>query len=138
MNVGSATLVMLFAVLCLTIFAVLSMVTAGNAWTLAEKSADAVTTYYEADTIAVELFDEIAASYQGTFVLPTEYIGEIIRIDGEEWANYWVPIDDNQQLWVQVYYEDGALQVSRWQVEAIGVWEADQTLDIWNGDEYLW
>lgn len=133
MNVGSATLVMLFSVLCLTIFAVLSVVTAGNAWTLAEKSADAVTTYYEADCLAVELLDEITASYQGTFVVPSGCTGDITEVDGEKRLNYWVSIDENQWLWVQVYDQDGTPQVARWEVQLSGDWESDQSLNVWGG-----
>lgn len=133
MNVGSATLVMLFSVLCLTIFAVLSVVTAGNAWTLAEKSSDAVTAYYVADLQAIEIYDEITANYEGAFTLPTTCVGGIIQIDGEERLNYWIAIDDNQQLWVQLYDQDGTPQVARWEVQANGTWEADQSIQVWGG-----
>ena len=44
-NVGSASIVMIFAVLCLTVFSTLSFVTANHERKLAEKSALAVQHY---------------------------------------------------------------------------------------------
>lgn len=133
MNIGSATLVMLFSVLCLTIFAVLSVVTAGNAWTMSEKGAEAVTAYYQADTTAVEILDQICTQYDGNFSLPQSCPSQIELVDGQERLNYWVSIDENQTLWVELAYREGAIQVLHWEVEASGTWEADQTLEIWGG-----
>ncbi len=136
-HVGSATLVMLFSVLCLTIFAVLSVVTAGNAWTLAEKSADSVTNYYTADGEAVQIYQQILADYDGTLAppdsLPTDVTALVETVEGEERLSYWVPIDDNQMLWVQLSHTENVLQIVRWQVEAVGTWDADQTLNVWGG-----
>ncbi len=141
-HVGSATLVMLFSVLCLTIFAVLSVVTAGNAWTLAEKSADATTNYYAADSQAIQIYNQIAADFNGDFdqhfSFPAEfnYIShEISQIEGVNYLNYWIAIDENQQLWVQLSLSQTGqtLQILHWQVEATGTWNADQTLNLWDG-----
>ena len=44
-QIGSASIVMIFAVLCLTIFAALAFETAGYEQRLAEKSASAVEAY---------------------------------------------------------------------------------------------
>lgn len=132
-HVGSATLVMIFSVLCLTIFAVLSVVTAGNAWTLAEKSADSVTAYYEADTKAIAIYDDLTANYDGTFTLPTDCTAQVEWVDGTERLNYWVPMDDNQVIWVQLYPVGDTLVIARWEVEYQGDWNADQTLNLWGG-----
>ncbi len=132
-HVGSATLVMIFSVLCLTIFAVLSVVTAGNAWTLAEKSADSVTAYYEADTKAIAIYDDLTANYDGTFTLPTDCTAQVELVDGTERLNYWVSIDDNQVIWVQLYPVGDTLAIARWEVEYQGDWNADQTLNLWGG-----
>lgn len=48
-HVGSASIVMIFAVLCLTVFSTLSFVTANHERKLAEKSTLAVQQYYAAD-----------------------------------------------------------------------------------------
>ncbi len=61
-HVGSATLVMVFAIICLTIFAVLSVITANNGKKLAEKAADSVTNYYAADGEAVALLEAVPSA----------------------------------------------------------------------------
>ena len=58
-NVGSASIVMIFAVLCLTVFSTLSFVTANHERKLAEKSALAVQHYYEADWQCEERYQQI-------------------------------------------------------------------------------
>ena len=47
--VGISSLLVMFAVLCLTIFALLSVSTVSADVTLGERSRDAVTNYYQAD-----------------------------------------------------------------------------------------
>ncbi len=133
MNVGSATLVMLFSVICLTIFAVLSVVTAGNALTLAEKSADAVTDYYQAECLAIEILNDMSADYNGTYVLPTTCTAQLDESESGTRLSYWVPIDDSQELWVQVYDQNGTLAVSHWEVQYCGAWVTDQSLNVWGG-----
>jgi len=51
-SAGSATLVMIFCVLCLTIFASLTLIGAKNEMSLAKKFASSVSEYYAADTKA--------------------------------------------------------------------------------------
>ena len=58
-QIGSASIVMIFAVLCLTIFAVLSFQTASHEQRLAQKTADAARAYYRADSIAEETYGRI-------------------------------------------------------------------------------
>lgn len=53
-NIGSTSLVMIFAVLCLTVFATMSYLTAVREANLAKKYAQHTTAYYAADSRAVE------------------------------------------------------------------------------------
>ena len=63
-HVGSASIVMIFAVLCLTVFASLSLVTANYERKLAEKSAAAVQQYYAADWQCEAIYEQIYDSLQ--------------------------------------------------------------------------
>lgn len=132
-NIGSASLVMVFSVLCLTIFAVLSVVTARNAWSLAEKSAAAVTAYYEADSIAVQVLDEITANYHGGLDVPEGHSGQLEFIDGQVYLSYYIPIDDRQDLWVQLLDAGDHIQVVHWTVQESVDWETDDQLVVWEG-----
>ena len=53
-NIGTSSLILIFIVLCLTIFGLLSLSSAGSDWKLARKNAEAVRGYYKADGQAVE------------------------------------------------------------------------------------
>ncbi len=133
MNIGSASLVMVFSVLCLTIFAVLSVVTARNEWRLAEKSAQAVTDYYTADSLAAEILDEISRDENGQLSLPSSREGTLESVNGTDYLNYFVSIDEYQRLWVQVYDDQGVIKIARWEVEEQGLWNADQSINVWGG-----
>lgn len=134
-HLGSATLVMLFSVICLTIFAVLAVVTANNSWTLAEKSADAVTNYYAADSIAIEICNQITTTYQAEnqLIAPEGYDCQLEELANETRLSYWVAIDDNQSLWVELVASQGTIQIAHWQVAYTGTWSADQTITVWGG-----
>lgn len=59
LSVGTSSILMIFVVLCLTTFGVLSFVTANSDYKLSRKNADAVTAYYQADSKADELLKTI-------------------------------------------------------------------------------
>lgn len=59
LSVGTSSILMIFVVLCLTTFGVLSYVTANADYKLSQKNADAVTAYYQADSKANELLKTI-------------------------------------------------------------------------------
>lgn len=54
MNVGSASLVLIFTILCLMLFATLTLISAKNELNLTKKYAQSVTLYYAADSRAQE------------------------------------------------------------------------------------
>jgi hypothetical protein len=124
MNVGSATLVMVFSVLCLTIFAMITLMTAHNDLTAAQKNADAVRAYYEADAEAAAILAEIRT---GTVPDTVE------REQGGALA-YSVEIDGNQRLVVRLAEKDGKYAVEKWAVEYTGEWETDDTIEVWDGE----
>lgn len=59
LSIGTSSILMIFVVLCLTTFGVLSYVTANADYKLSQKNADAVTAYYKADTKLNELLKMI-------------------------------------------------------------------------------
>ena len=124
MNVGSATLVMVFSVLCLTIFATITLMTAHNDLIAAQKNADAVHAYYEADAEATAILAEIRA---GTMPDTVE------REKGGALA-YNVEIDGNQRLAIRLAEKDGKYAVEKWAVEYTGEWKADDTIEVWDGE----
>lgn len=132
-SIGSATLVMLFATVCLTIFAVMTLVTANHEWKLAQKSADAVTAYYEADAKATEIFQQLHTAC--CLLLDGVELDGVTLSETDGVLSYAVPVDDMQNLQVElVWQEAGGWEICSWRVVQTGQWEADETLDVWSGE----
>ena len=118
---GASALLVVFSVLCLTVFAMLSLTTARAERRLSDASAAAVTAYYAADLEAEEIFARLRAGEQGENVA---HVGGIY--------SYSCPISENQTLEVELEETAGAWKVLRWQVEASPP-QTEQVLPVWNG-----
>lgn len=125
-SVGGSSILTIFAVLCFIIFALLSLSTAKADHVLAKKSVDAVSAYYQADTHAEELLAQIRRGE----------IPEEVRQDGDHYY-YACPVDENQQLSVEVECRDNEYRIIKWRKEYIGEWEPDDTIDVWDGMEEM-
>lgn len=62
LNMGSASIIMIFAILCLTVFSALSLVTSVSEKKTAQRFADETAAYYEADSEAVKIKNSIQAA----------------------------------------------------------------------------
>jgi hypothetical protein len=131
LNIGSASIIMLFSVLCLTVLASLSMLSANSQWRLANRSAAAVSAYYAADTQAARIYNSISTGGAGADV--NRYEDE----NGDTYASYEVPIDDNQTLAVIVRLsgaDGGPPAILQWKAVDSGNWNPDTALDVWDGN----
>lgn len=136
-NVGSASIVMIFAVLCLTVFSTLSFVTANHERKLAEKSALAVQQYYEADWQCEELYQQIIQCLQsgGGIEQLEALVVQVEEADGVQYVNYAADIDAEQQLQVCLaIWPDGSVQTKQWKVVATREWEYDDGIAVWDGE----
>ena len=125
--VGGSSLLVIFAVLCLTVFALLGLSTVRADGRLSDASAKAVSAYYEADCQAEAILARLRAGE-----LP-EGVEESITPEGRTCA-YTCPISDTQTLAVEVRLEGTSYTVLRWQAVSTAEWAADETLDLWDGD----
>lgn len=136
-HVGSASIVMIFAVLCLTVFSTLSFVTANHERKLAEKSALAVQQYYAADWQCEEIYQQIVQCLQtGGGIEPLEPLGvQIEQADGVQYLTYAADIDAEQQLQVRLaVWPDGCVQTKQWKVVAAREWEYKDEIAVWDGE----
>lgn len=53
LNIGSASIIMVFTVLCLTVFSVLAFVSAASEYKTAQRFAESTKSYYEAEANAL-------------------------------------------------------------------------------------
>ena len=121
-TVGISSLLVIFAVLCLTVFALLSLSTVEADRRLAETAAASVQAYYEADCRA-----RISSARQRSGQRP-----EGVSCEGNEYW-YTCPISDTQSLQVRVRLEGTEWTVLQWQAVSTVEWEADLGLDLWDG-----
>lgn len=135
---GGASLLVIFAVLALTIFALLSLSTVRADGRLSEASAQAVRDYYAADCKAQAY---LAWLRTGEGALDTEVINTGMAIidyadRSETLCSYTLPISDTQELQVEVRINGTEYKILRWQAVPIGEWETDDGMDLWDVELY--
>lgn len=140
-NIGSASIIMVFSVLCLTVFAVLTLITANSEYELAVRASDGVKNYYAADVLASKklaaLKEAIAGSngsvdpiFKGAAEL------DIKAVDTSEGIVFYYSekVDENQDLVVQLTYAGGELKIMQWKLVNNREWNLDDTIKFWDGE----
>lgn len=145
LGVGYVSVMIIFAVICLTIFAVLSFRAASSGDAFNERSGEYLKQYYAADAQAKETLaqlNEIAYGaaksefFEDSFELSAgEIEGVSLRksMRGYE-AGFSVKINDRQELAVMTeFYTDGGYKIIRWQSVDISVETSGSHLNVWDG-----
>ena len=122
--VGASSLLVIFAVLCLTVFALLSISTVRADGRLAEKTRAAVTGYYEADCRAEEILSRLRSGE----------IPEGVSCENGVFT-YDCPISQTQTLAVQVKIEGTTYEILRWRAVSAAAWQADDRIPVWTGQK---
>lgn len=121
--VGLSSLLVIFAVLCLTVFTLLSISTVSAHKRLAQSSRQTITGYYQADSQAEEILAR----------LRNGEMPQGVTREGNQYT-YSCPISDTQTLAVCVEVEGQGYQILRWQAISTENWEAEDRLPVWNGE----
>jgi len=135
-GVGSASIVLVFAVLCLTVFSLITLVVAGNDKSLVDTEAQLITSYYEADTLAEYIIADIAAAGD----IPASVRGIDIEAD-REWdtgamvASFVCPISEQKELFVRVSFLQDSYDIQVWRMLDIGEWVVDNSINVWQGPD---
>ncbi|MCL1808347.1 MAG: hypothetical protein FWG42_01100 [Clostridiales bacterium] len=134
-GVGTVSLITIFAVLCLTVFAMLTLSASNAEKLLADKTASFVKGYYEADYLAAVVQANIVDS--GEF--PESVYGVDVSYEKEgaaTVASYSCRVSDAQDLRVKLKLDAGQAAVLEWKtVYALG-WEADDAITVWDGESF--
>ena len=120
--VGGSSLLVIFAVLCLTIFALLSLSTVQADGRLTAISANATKAYYAADALAEEILAELRS---GTVPDGVEQEGSVYR--------YVCEVSETQLLQVKVRVDADGYEILQWQTMSSAEWEPDDSLKVWDG-----
>lgn len=127
--VGGISLLVIFAVLSLTTFALLSVSTVLADRRLADASVQAVEDYYAADVQA----QEILARLRGGEV-PEGVDAQPSPFDLSTRYSYAVPISETQELQVEVVLDGDQYVIERWQAVPVGDWTPDDSMQLWDGE----
>lgn len=129
---GGSSLLVVFAVLALTVFALLSLSTVRADVRLGDAAAEAVSGYYAADVKAQEVLARLRGGE-----MPVEVTSHL----EDSWHDplwtrytYSVPVSDTQELQVEVLLNGADYEVLRWQTASVGEWEIDDSLNLWDGE----
>ena len=134
-GVGSASIVLIFAVLCLTIFSLISFLVTQNTKALIDAEAELVVNYYKADTGAEIV---LAKLIQNSDI--TEVDGVAINIElnhefdtNQTVVNFSYPIynSDSKVLFVRVQISQDSYKLLSWRIYDTADWEAENEFNIW-------
>lgn len=156
LGVGSSSILMMFIVLALTTFAILSLISANAELRLAQQSAAAIREYYEADCAAEETLaqiDGILLQQRQTAPEQLAYLDalaqavardlpdvQIQHAPGENpLLQYRVPLDENRQLAVAVralpITSQQRYAIEQWTVVTVGDWQPEsEGFQLWDGE----
>lgn len=152
-NIGLSSLMIVFLVLCLTTFAILSLSSAKSDYSFSEKLAGYRTAYYEASSQAEsvnaqidELMDTVWQDSPGDAYMPellqalSDFRPEgtelTLNMDDDECTiSYQVPVDDTKALYVTLQVmdpsaHDNYYEILSWQEKSTSEWNGNQTLEL--------
>lgn len=159
-NIGSSSLLIVFVILCLATFAILSISSAKSDFSLSEKLAKHKGQYYEASSKAEEVLEEIdtaladtasknnSSNSSGDF-MKSPYINAVIKklndtqisdttvsckkTDKNLKVLYQIPLDDKQVLDIELIVTDYTKNETYYTIQK---WQVIST-DTWESDDTL-
>jgi len=143
-GVGSASIVLVFAVLCLTVFSLITFVVAGNEKSLVDARTEMVKGYYDADTLAeLILMDILAANADIGGEIPGEIPDEIRGVainkgtdekSGKDTVYFFCDISESKALYVNVALGNDFFDILSWRMYDRSEWETDDSINVWTGE----
>lgn len=128
---GAVSLVMIFAVLCLTVFSVLTLSTAVGESKLAQATAQHTADYYAADAQATAIAARLG---QGSRAQEIDGIAIAYTNDADgQQAIFSVSAGENQALSVILLLQNQSYDILKWELTYSGDWQADQSIAVWDG-----
>lgn len=121
--VGGSSLMVIFAVLCLTVFAMLTLSSSVSDRRLADASLKNISGYYKADCAAELILSQLRSGQ-----LP-----DGVERNGSTFS-YTCPVSDTQALDVAVCINgQNDIDILTWQLVSTSQSSGDEALDVWDG-----
>ena len=134
---GASSLLVIFSVLCLTVFALLSLSTVSANHRITEKNTQALQAYYQAEEEA----NRTLAQLRDGKVPAGVTVGSAEVFEGmaeQPVFEYSCRISDTQSLmvtvWINSVEENGEYKILRWQEVSTFDWENDEHLPVYTGE----
>lgn len=150
LGIGAASIVLVLAVVCLSVFATLTLSSAKGDYTLSKKNLDRTAAYYEASNAANEqigTIDEKLWKFYKKSKNKKDYMKKVRRSfsrmkgisynNKEKTIEFQQTMTGKQQLSVklQICYpkkkDDPCYEVVKWKKEAVGTWKKDDSLPVY-------
>lgn len=152
-SIGATTIVLIFVLLCLLTFSVLSLVSAQANMRMSQKSADHTTAYYAAENTANEILSEVVQCIQkhlNSTNAEEFYTAVRSELEGTHGITFpeskqltWqVPVNENQSLHVTLALSFEPLsngehyQIISWNTKNTYQWGEDQTIPLPTEDAF--
>lgn len=146
-STGVTSIVLIFILLCMLTFSVLSLVTAQADLRLSQKSADRTTNYYKAENAANDILLEVIRTMESELSVSDAsvfYQRVQQQLDGKygitfsdsEHLNYQVPLEDTQHLEISLTisftpFENGKrYRIDSWNTNSDYDWSPDTSLPL--------
>ncbi len=127
-GIGAASILVILMCLCLTVFGVLSLVTARADRKLTEQTIAAAEAYYRADAAAQQQFAALdAAARAGTDL--RQALPEAVVADGK--VSYAVPVSEGLLLSVVLEKDGAGLKIAAYRLTASGDWAVPDGLNVY-------
>lgn len=134
-NIGSSSLLIIFLILSLVTFAILSLSGAKSDYSFSQRLANHKTAYYEASNRAERILGQIDEALAANETLDGQQL-EGIAIQAEEGIiTFSVPMEENQALLVELEVNDYTKDetyytIKTWQIISTKAWEGDQSIQL--------
>ncbi|MBT9777555.1 hypothetical protein GPL15_13690 [Clostridium sp. MCC353] len=144
MNIGSTSLILIFIVLCLATFGLLSLSSAKGDWNLAQKGAASALIYYQADREGENFLEMADKKLQEAFLSAGS--GDVETALEVALGDYYrketgtvetdIPMEYGQVLHIELRINEGGstlFEISEWKVFNQDEYEIDDSMPVWTG-----
>ncbi|WP_349948825.1 short-chain dehydrogenase [Lacrimispora sp. BS-2] len=144
-NIGSPSLILIFIVMCLITFGMLSLSTAKSEWNLAKRNAFAVTEYYRADGEGEAFYQMVlkkTAEIREKSLDPQERKEFLVRELSDAYEpdkgtiTVNIPMERSQALSIELVLDPEGqedIRISKWKVIQTEDYEIDHSMPVWTG-----
>ena len=139
-GIGAASIVLVFVVLCLVIFAVIAITPALTDQELMQAEVEMVQAFFAADMKAEQILAEILSlDYVPQSLMGVDILASWDWDRALEIVSFAVDINETQLLFVEIGLDWDSYQIFSWQMISMAEWDPYVEMNIWTiDDDYFW